>query len=66
VAHDAAAVPPAELEAFAVRSLPNIEIVFDAFYRRYDPIAPIWRPGRPSMAMRSRAPDRGCERGGKD
>jgi hypothetical protein len=36
VARDAAALPPAELEAFAVRSLPNIEIVFDAFYRRYD------------------------------
>jgi hypothetical protein len=36
VARDAATVPPAELEAFAVRSLPNIEIVFDAFYRRYD------------------------------
>ncbi|WP_432787652.1 hypothetical protein [Novosphingobium rhizosphaerae] len=36
VARDAATLPPAELEAFAVRSLPNIEIVFDAFYRRYD------------------------------
>lgn len=36
VARDAATVPPAELEAFAMRSLPNIEIVFDAFYRRYD------------------------------
>jgi hypothetical protein len=27
---------PAELEAFAVRSLPNIEIVYDDFYRRYE------------------------------
>jgi len=36
VARDGATVPAAELEAFAVRSLPNIEIVFDAFYRRYD------------------------------
>lgn len=26
----------AQLEAFAVRSLPNIEIVFDDFYRRYE------------------------------
>lgn len=36
VARDAATVKPAEFEGFAVRSLPNIEIVFDAFYRRYD------------------------------
>lgn len=27
---------PAELEAFAVRSLPNIEIVYDDFYKRYE------------------------------
>lgn len=27
---------PAELEAFAVRSLPNIEVVYDDFYRRYE------------------------------
>jgi hypothetical protein len=36
MAHDAATVKPVEFEAFAVRSLPNIEVVFDAFYRRYD------------------------------
>jgi hypothetical protein len=27
---------PAELEAFALRSLPSIEIVYDDFYRRYE------------------------------
>jgi hypothetical protein len=27
---------PAELEAFAVRSLPSIEVVYDDFYRRYE------------------------------
>jgi hypothetical protein len=32
----AAALKPAELEAFAVRSLPSIEIVYDDFYRRYE------------------------------
>ena len=36
VSRDAAAVKSADLQAFAVRSLPNIEIVFDDFYRRYD------------------------------
>jgi hypothetical protein len=35
VMHDMAPVKPAELDAFAARSLPNIEIVFDDFYRRY-------------------------------
>lgn len=35
VSNDAATVKPAELEQFAVRSLPNIEIVFDVFYRHY-------------------------------
>lgn len=36
VARDAATVKPAEFSAFAERSLPNIEIVFDVFYRRYE------------------------------
>jgi hypothetical protein len=35
VGRDAATVKPAELEQFAVRSLPNVEIVFDEFYRHY-------------------------------
>lgn len=35
VARDMATIKPAELDAFAARSLPNIEIVFDDFYRRY-------------------------------
>jgi hypothetical protein len=35
VGRDAATVKPAELGQFAVRSLPNIEIVFDEFYRHY-------------------------------
>jgi hypothetical protein len=36
VSRDAVTIKPVDLEAFAVRSLPNIEIVFDDFYRRYD------------------------------
>jgi len=36
VSRDAATVKPSELEPFAGRSLPNIEVVFDDFYRRYD------------------------------
>lgn len=36
VARDGAAVKSADLEAFAVRSLPSIEVVFDDFYRRYE------------------------------
>lgn len=36
VNHDLAQVKPAELDQFAVRSLPNIEVVFDEFYRAYD------------------------------
>jgi hypothetical protein len=36
VSRDGAAVKSADLEAFAVRSLPNIEVVFDDFYRRYE------------------------------
>ena len=36
VSRDATGLKPAELEPFAARSLPNIEIVFDDFYRRYD------------------------------
>lgn len=36
VSRDGAAVKPADLEAFAVRSLPSIEVVFDDFYRRYE------------------------------
>ncbi|MFM5885311.1 MAG: hypothetical protein ACKOQ3_08320 [Novosphingobium sp.] len=33
---DAKAVKPAGLGAFAARSLPNLEIVFDDFFKRYD------------------------------
>ena len=36
VGRDARTIKPAELEGFAARSLPNIEVVFDEFYRRYD------------------------------
>lgn len=36
VSRDATGLKPAELEPFAVRSLPNIEVVFDDFYRRYE------------------------------
>ncbi|MFC3173593.1 hypothetical protein ACFOD9_04950 [Novosphingobium bradum] len=36
VSRDARAIKPAELEAFSARSLPNVEVVFDDFYRRYD------------------------------
>lgn len=36
VSRDALTVKSAELEPFAARSLPNIEVVFDDFYRRYD------------------------------
>lgn len=36
VARDGAAVPAKDLEPFAVRSLPSIEVVFDDFYRRYE------------------------------
>lgn len=36
VSEDGDAVKSADLEAFAVRSLPNIEVVFDDFYRRYE------------------------------
>jgi len=36
VSRDALVIKPAELEAFSTRSLPNVEIVFDDFYRRYD------------------------------
>ena len=36
VGRDAMAVKPAELEAFSVRSLPNVEVVFDDFYRKYE------------------------------
>lgn len=36
VARDAKPVKPAELEAFSQRSLPNVEVVFDDFFRRYD------------------------------
>lgn len=36
VARDAKPVKPAELEAFSLRSLPNVEIVFDDFLHRYD------------------------------
>ena len=33
---EAATIKPAELEAFANRSLPSIEVVYDDFYRRYE------------------------------
>jgi len=36
VGRDAMKVKPAELEAFATRSLPNVEVVFDDFYRKYE------------------------------
>lgn len=36
VTRDGVAVKSTELEAFAVRSLPSIEVVFDDFYRRYE------------------------------
>lgn len=36
VSRDAIPLKSAELEPFAARSLPNIEVVFDDFYRRYD------------------------------
>lgn len=36
VSRDAIGVKSADLEAFAGRSLPNIEVVFDDFYRRYE------------------------------
>ena len=36
VSKDGELVPSTELEAFAVRSLPSIEVVFDDFYRRYE------------------------------
>ncbi|MDP9057409.1 MAG: hypothetical protein M3N34_08855, partial [Pseudomonadota bacterium] len=35
VSRDAVTVKPVELEPFAQRSLPSIEIVFDEFYRHY-------------------------------
>lgn len=35
VSRDAITMKPAELEAFSARSLPNVEVVFDDFYRRY-------------------------------
>ncbi|MBC2668261.1 hypothetical protein ACFOON_04660 [Novosphingobium piscinae] len=36
VSRDALLIKPAELEGFAQRSLPAIEVVFDDFFRRYD------------------------------
>lgn len=36
VTRDGVAIKSTELEAFAVRSLPSIEVVFDDFYRRYE------------------------------
>jgi hypothetical protein len=36
VSKDGELVKSAELEAFAIRSLPSIEVVFDDFYRRYE------------------------------
>lgn len=36
VTRDGALIKSADLEAFAMRSLPSIEVVFDDFYRRYE------------------------------
>ncbi|HEX7751173.1 MAG TPA: hypothetical protein VF440_02120 [Novosphingobium sp.] len=36
MSRDALTVKSADLEAFAARSLPNVEVVYDEFYRRYD------------------------------
>lgn len=36
VSRDGMTVKPADLQAFAVLNLPNIEVVFDDFYRRYE------------------------------
>jgi hypothetical protein len=36
VSREAKLMKPAELDHFAQRSLPSIEVVFDDFYRRYD------------------------------
>ena len=36
MSRDAIGVKPAELEPFAQRSLPNVEVVFDDFFRKYD------------------------------
>lgn len=36
VSRDGMTVKPADLQGFAVLSLPNIEVVFDDFYRRYE------------------------------
>ena len=36
VSTEAQTVPVAQLQAFAARSLPSIEIVFDDFYKRYE------------------------------
>jgi hypothetical protein len=36
VSQESRIIKPAELDAFAARSLPSLEVVFDDFYRRYD------------------------------
>ncbi len=36
VSREVGTVPSSGLEAFAARSLPNVEVVFDDFYRRYE------------------------------
>jgi hypothetical protein len=36
VGNEGQTAPTAQLEAFAARSLPNVEIVFDDFYHRYE------------------------------
>ena len=36
VSRDGMAVKPADLQGFAVLNLPNIEVVFDDFYRKYE------------------------------
>lgn len=36
VSRDASLIKPADLQTFSALNLPNIEVVFDDFYRRYD------------------------------
>lgn len=36
VSNDSRTIKPTELDAFAARSLPNLEIVFDDFFKRFD------------------------------
>lgn len=56
MSNDAAAIKSSELEQFAVRALPSVEVVFDDFYRRYETYRndlAIWQAqyGQPVVAM---------------